>query len=509
MRGHGSCRDFAWLEVAALAPARLRGALRVGLLDPAQARREAARRRPAGVAEDVADLHAWAEVYLPGAGWIGLDATSGLLAGEGHIPLACTAGAVDGGADQRLVLAGTATTEDDKVAEEFTFEMRVRRVDEAPRVTKPYREDQWAAIDALGTQVDRDLERLRRPADDGRRADLRLDRRSRRARVEHRRARADQAACSPTGCCGGCARASRRAASCTTARGSGTRASRCRAGRYSCYFRRDGEPIWHEPGAVRAGDPDAAPTDADRPPQGFVARAGATGWGSARSSRCPPTRTPSTICGASAGCPSNVNVLREQARRSDRARAPGARVRRRARRGGRLRAAAAPADSAGDRVALGERPLVAARRSPLPACPATRRWGIGCRSTASPGRPRRRGSWVHERDPLVARPPLGPTRPPRAAAAASRRTPCRQRPTASRRRATSCAPPSASSRARGCCTSSCRRSSFLEEYLALVAAVEDVAREREQPVRHRGLPPAHGLPPRSRCRSRPIRASSR
>ena len=82
-RGHGSCRDFAWLVVQRAAPAGVRRPVRVGLLDPAAGRREAAGRARRACSEDVADLHAWAEVYLPGAGWIGLDATSGLLAGRG------------------------------------------------------------------------------------------------------------------------------------------------------------------------------------------------------------------------------------------------------------------------------------------------------------------------------------------------------------------------------------------------------------------------------------------
>jgi len=103
---------------------------------------------PVGAAQDFTDLHAWCEVYLPGAGWIGLDATSGLLAGEGHIPLACTpepsaAAPISGAVDE------CETT--------FEHHMSVQRVWEAPRVTKPYSEAQWSAIEALGHAVDAEL----------------------------------------------------------------------------------------------------------------------------------------------------------------------------------------------------------------------------------------------------------------------------------------------------------------------------------------------------------------
>ncbi len=103
---------------------------------------------PAGTEKDFTDLHAWCEAYLPGAGWIGLDPTSGLLAGEGHIPLACTA---------LPSSAAPVTGLTDVCKSELDFEMTVTRIHEDPRVTRPFDEAQWAAIESLGRQVDREL----------------------------------------------------------------------------------------------------------------------------------------------------------------------------------------------------------------------------------------------------------------------------------------------------------------------------------------------------------------
>jgi uncharacterized protein (DUF2126 family) len=143
----GSCRDSAWLLCQLFRHCGLASRFVSGYLIQLKADQKSLD-GPSGAEKDFTDLHAWTEVYLPGGGWIGLDPTSGLLAGEGHVPLACTpdpssAAPISGGVDECEC--------------EFGFEMGVTRIYESPRVTLPYTEEQWGKIESLGHAIDADL----------------------------------------------------------------------------------------------------------------------------------------------------------------------------------------------------------------------------------------------------------------------------------------------------------------------------------------------------------------
>jgi len=143
----GSCRDSAWLLVQCLRNLGIAARFVSGYLIQLAAEEGS----PDGPKADSADLHAWAEAFLPGAGWIGLDPTSGLLAGEGHIPLVCTPSAA-----QAAPISGTA----EPANVEFSHSISVRRLNETPYPSKPFTEEQWLRVQQVAHGVDEELKAL-------------------------------------------------------------------------------------------------------------------------------------------------------------------------------------------------------------------------------------------------------------------------------------------------------------------------------------------------------------
>jgi uncharacterized protein (DUF2126 family)/transglutaminase-like putative cysteine protease len=485
-RGHGSCRDFAWLEVQLVRCLGFAARFVSGYSIQLKADEKALDGGPSGVTEDVADLHAWTEVYLPGAGWVGFDPTSGLLAGEGHIPLACAALP-----STAAPIAGSFTfdgaKEHERVGEEFTFEMRLRRIAEEPRVTLPYREDQWAAINELGQRVDRDLGRL----------DVRLTMGGEPTFVSIDDRDAPEwntAALGPT------------------KRGIADRLLRRLRARFapggllhhgqgkwypgevlprwalSCYFRPDGEPVWHDP-ALFAEDKPARAADAVTG-EGFI-RALATRLGLAPESALPTYEDVYYYLWREKRLPPNVEVLESRiddaGERARLARVFAGGVGKVV--GHLLPLSTGSQGEAGSAVAWRTGPWQL-RADQIFLVPGDSPMGFRLPIESLPWEPAEKREHVYERDPLADRPPLTNILP-----VGTGPLPAKTKP------AVPAGPTGPTEPGAVVRTALCVEPrdgvlhifmpplGLLEEYLALVTAVEDVARERNQPVRFEGYTP--------------------
>ena len=148
--GAGSCRDSAWLLVQILRHLGLAARFVSGYLIQLQARREGARRsgrRDAGF-------------HRPARLGRSLSAGRRLDRARCHVGIAVRGGPSSARGDAAFPRRGAdQPAPSSRRRSTFSFDMSVTRIAEKPRVTYPFSDEAWAALDALGDKVDADLAR--------------------------------------------------------------------------------------------------------------------------------------------------------------------------------------------------------------------------------------------------------------------------------------------------------------------------------------------------------------